>query len=129
MAKVTVAGNSFVVTSAVAKADLELVKKYRPSALTRMDPDTGKIFFMVAVGISSLSDYGISFDGVSNCERKLATATFPMPSDVEDAKKFVLDTAGPALAHLNRIEDALAGVLTEIRTQHSDILESITVVA
>ncbi|MCL2285842.1 MAG: hypothetical protein FWC32_05685 [Firmicutes bacterium] len=64
MAKVTIAGNSYVVTSAVSMADLETIKKYRPSALTITDPETKETLFRVGIGANSINDYGVSFGGV-----------------------------------------------------------------
>ncbi|MCL2284840.1 MAG: hypothetical protein FWC32_00580, partial [Firmicutes bacterium] len=104
MAKVTIAGNSYVITSAVSMADLETVKKYRPSALAITDPETKETLFKVGGGSNSISDFGICFGGVSNDEAKLATATLSIPHDVEDAKEFVLDKAGLAIANLNKVE-------------------------
>ena len=127
MAKVTIAGNSFVVTSAVSMADLETIQKYRPQALAITDPETKETLFRVGIGASSMSDYGISFGGVSNDDAKLATATLPIPSDVEDAKEYVLDRAGLALVNLEKVEGEIAEVLGDIRTERDSIAESITV--
>ena len=127
MAKVTIAGNSFVITSAVSMADLETIKKYRPSALAITDPETKETLFKVGLGSSSISDYGICFGGVSNDEAKLATATLSIPHDVEDAKEYVLDKAGLALVNLEKVEGEIAEVLTDIRNERNSIAESITV--
>ena len=127
MAKVTIAGNSYVVTSAVKMADLETVKKYRPSALAITDPETKETLFKVGIGSNTVSDYGISFGGVSNDDEKLATATLCIPSDVEDAKEYVLDRAGLAIANLNKVEAGIAAVLDEIRAERDSIAENIKV--
>jgi len=127
MAKVTIAGSSYVITSAVSMADLETVKKYRPSALTITDPETKETIFRVGIGTSSMSDYGISFGGVSNDDAKLATATLPIPSDVEDAKEYVLDKAGLALVNLEKVEAEIAETLEDISNERKAIAESITV--
>ena len=127
MAKITIAGSSYVITSAVAMSDLETVRKYRPSALEITDPDTKETLFKVGIGSSSISDYGISFGGVSNDDEKLAAATLPIPSDVEDAKEYVLDRAGLAIANLNKVEAGIAEALAEIRAERDTIAESIKV--
>jgi len=127
MAKVTIAGNSYVITSAVSMADLETVKKYRPSALAITDPETKETLFKVGIGSNSISDYGICFGGVSNDEAKLATATLPIPSDYEDAKEFVLDKAGLALANLNKIEDSIVEALSDVQAERDAIAENIEV--
>jgi len=128
MAKVTIAGNSYVITSAVSMADLEAVKKYRPSALAITDPETKETLFKVGLGSNSITDYGVSFGGVSNSEEKLATATLPIPTDVEDAKEFILDKAGMALVKLEKIEAEIAEVLEDIRAERNAIAESIKVI-
>ena len=127
MAKVTIAGNSYVITSAVSMADLETVKKYRSSALAITDPETKETLFRVGIGTSSLNDYGISFGGVSNDDKKLATATLPIPADVEDAKAYVLEKAGLALVNLEKVEGEIAETLGDIATERDSIAESITV--
>jgi hypothetical protein len=128
MAKVTIAGSSYVVTSTASMADLETVKKYRPSALAITDPETKETLFRVGIGTSSINDFGISFGGVSNDEAKNATATFSIPSDVEDAKAFVLDNAGIALVNLEKVEGEIAEVLADILKERESIADSIKVI-
>lgn len=133
MSKVTIAGNSYVLTSAISLEDLETVKKYRPSALTAIDPETKETLFKIgtgstgASGASSVSDYGINFGGVTNDEKKLATATLPIPADVEDAKSYVLDKAGLAIANLNKIEEGITAALKDIRAERDKVAGSINV--
>ena len=127
MAKVTIAGNSYVITSAVSMADLETVKKYRPSALAITDPETKEPLFKVGIGSSSANDHSVSFGGVSNDEAKLATATLPIPSDVEDAKEYVLDKAGVALANLKKVEEGITAALKDIKTERETIAANIKV--
>jgi hypothetical protein len=127
MSKVTIAGNSYVVTADVTMADLEMVRKYRPSALAITDAETSETVFKVGIGTSSVNDHGISFGGVSNDDAKLATATLPIPSDVEDAKEYVLDKAGLAIASLNKVETGIAAALEEIKAERDTISENIKV--
>lgn len=127
MAKVTIAGNSYVITSEVSMADLETVKKYRPSALALTDPETKETLFKVGVGSSSMNDYGISFGGVSNDEDKLASATLPIPADIEDVKEYVLDKAGLAIASLIKVEEGIADALEDIRAERDAIAANIKI--
>jgi hypothetical protein len=127
MAKVTIAGNSYVITSDVAMSDLETVRKYRPSALALIDEETKETTFKVGIGSSSANDHGISFGGVTNDDKKLATATLPIPADVEDAKEFVLDKAGLALANLAKIEAGIATALKDIKAERDKIAANIQV--
>ena len=85
MAKITIAGSSFVITSEVSLADLELVKKHRPKALKIIDEETKEELFGIGTGSNSVNDVGISFGGVSNDDQKLATVTMTIPAEVEDA--------------------------------------------
>jgi len=128
MANVTIAGNSYVVTSTVSMADLQVVKKYRPTALVIVDDETKDTLFKVGLGSDSLSDYGISFGGVSNDDAKLATTTLTIPHDVEDAKEYVLDKAGLALVNLEKVEAGIAEILEDIKGERDSIAESIKVV-
>ena len=127
MAKITIAGNSYVITSAISMADLETVKKYRPTALSITDAETKETLFKVGIGSGSVSDYGISFGGVTNDDEKLATATLSIPTDVEDAKAYVLDKAGLALANLNKVEAVITEALEEIRAERDAIAANIRV--
>jgi hypothetical protein len=127
MAKVTIAGNSYVITSDVSMVDLETIKKYRPSALAITDPETKETLFKVGVGSSSVNDYGVSFGGVSNGEDKLATVTLPIPPDVEDAKEYVLDKAGLAIANLNKVEAGIVEALNDIRAERDAVAANIKI--
>ena len=128
MANVKIAGNSYVVTSSVSMEDLETVRKYRPAALALTDPETKETLFKVGVGANSVNDFGVSFGGVSNDEKKFAAATLPIPADVEDVKEYVLDKAGLALVNLNKVEAGIAAALTEVRAERDTIAKNITVV-
>jgi len=81
MAKVTIAGNSYVITSGVSMADLETVKKYRPSALAITDPETKETLFKVgmvcSLGVTNFVNF-VKGDGI----KKFIQI---------DAFKFVLD--------------------------------------
>ena len=127
MAKITIAGNSFVVTSAVQMSDLEVVKKYRPAALALADEDTKEVYFKVGINprSRSITDFGVTFGGVTNNDEKLTTATIQIPSEVAEfksAKEYVLDKAGLAIANLDKIEAAIK--VEKVRlTFSSDLVE------
>jgi len=130
MAQVKIVGRSFVIVSSVTKANLETVKKLRPSALALTDPDTKETLFRVGLGKDSLSSHGICFGGVANTdepEQQYATATFQIPEGVENAKEHVMDIAGPALVSLKKVEDGLSAVLADVRAEREGIAASITV--
>jgi len=81
MSNITIAASSCIVTSKFPLEDLELVKKYRPNVLKIVDEETKEELFAIGTGGNSISEFGISFGGVTNDEKKLATATMPIPSD------------------------------------------------
>ena len=128
MAKITIAGGSYVIASEISMADLETVKKYRPAALAITDPETKETLFKIGTGANSVNDYGISFGGVSNDEDRLALATLPIPAEVEDARAYVLDTAGLAVVNLNKIEESITSALAGIRAERDAIAENIDVI-
>lgn len=128
MASITIAGSCFVVTSEITMADLELVRKHRPKALKIVDEETKEDLFAVGIGSGSLSDYGVSFGGVSNDELKLACVTLPIPPDVEEATVYVAERAGVAVVNLNRIEAGIDEVLADIQAEQQRVTDSIKVI-
>jgi len=128
MANITIAGGCFIVTSKIPLADWELVKKHRPKALKIVDEETKDALFAVGVGSDSLSEFGISFGGVSNDDKKLATVTQAVPPDAEDITEYVVEKAGAAVVNLNRIEEGIGKVLEEIRAERKKVTDSIKVV-
>ena len=127
MAKITIAGNSFVIASEVSRADFETIKKYRPSVLTLADDETKEMYFKVGIGSNSISDHGVSFGGVSNCEKKVATATLCIPADVEDSKEYVLDKTNLVMVNLGRVEENVKTALEDIQAERSTLAERIVV--
>jgi len=128
MAKITIAGSSFVVTAEVSMADLALVKKHRPNALKIFDEESKEELFAVGTGGNGINDFSISFGGVSNDEKKLATVTMPIPADVEDVTEYVTEKVGTAIINLNKIEDGIEDVLEEIRAERKQVSDNITVI-
>ena len=128
MAKITIAGSSYVVTSKVSLSDLELVKKHRPKALKIVDEESKEELFAVGVGGNNINEHGVSFGGVSNDEHKLATVTMRIPTDVDDAAEYVADKIGSAMINLNRVEDCIAQTLEEIAAEWKKVTDNISVV-
>jgi len=130
MASVRILGSSFTIISTVTKADLKVVKEYRPTALVLTDPETKEAVFQVDIGSNSLSTHGVSFGGVANTEvaaEQFATATFNIPEGVENARDYVLDVATQPLTQLNKIEAGIAAVLQAVKAERDAIQESITI--
>jgi len=131
MAKVTIAGQAIVVTSAMKLEDIKTIKKFRPSALTLMGGEDGKepIFALSAGGCGGgeINKYGASFTGETRDEAKCATLTMTVGYDGDDIKGFVADSIGGALTSLNKLEAALGSVLEEIATEKAVVMSNINI--
>ena len=131
MAKITIAGNAVVVTSALKLEDLANVKKYRPKALTLMGGENNKEeIFTIDVGNGGCGDingYGAYFCNATHDNEKKACITMCMEGVAGDIKEFVADKLGSAIIHLNKLEQALPGVLEEIAAEKATVMANITV--
>lgn len=130
MAKITIVGDAVVITSALKLEDIRTIEKYRPKALKLMSNDGKEEIFGVGVAIDegSINDVGVSFEGETHDDAKLATVTVKIPSEDGDIKDRIVDEYGPAMTQLNKIEAMLSGVLAEIKSEREAALNNITVV-
>ena len=133
MAKITIAGEAVVVTSGVTLENWKKVEKYRPKALTLYGGEDGKepIF---GVGVSrsdcsgSVTTYGVEFAPTTHNAESFATVTMLFAGDAgSDIKEEVADRIGPAVLQLNKVEEAIPAVLTEIEAEKATIMESIVI--
>lgn len=130
MAKIVIAGDAVVITSEIKLADLRKVAKYRPDALVLKGGEDGKEpIFRVGVTNESgtINKYGASFSGETHDEAKLATITLPLSNVDGDVRETVAEKIGTAILDLNKIEEALPGVLEEIEREKESILGNITI--
>ena len=131
MAKITIAGNAVVVTSSLKQEELANVKKYRPKALILMGGENNKEeIFTIDVGNGGCGDitvYGAYFCNATLDEDKKACITMCMEGVTGNIKEFVADKLGSAIIHLNKLEQALPGVLAEITAEKATVMENITV--
>lgn len=129
MAKISIAGQAVVVTSAMALEDIKTIKKYRPKALILKGGEDGKEpIFALSIGEGKINPVGASFNQATRDEAKLATLTMTTNFDGEDIVAFVTDTLGGALMNLNKLEETLPAVLAEINAEKATIQQNITVV-
>lgn len=131
MAKIVVAGEAIVITSALKLSDLETVKKYNPKALTLMGGEDGKEpIFCVGVNrgkAGSINQYGAEFGAETRDDKKLATMTLMASGVTGDVKDFVADKYGAALMLLNKLEATLPAALEAIAADKKAILDNVAV--
>lgn len=132
-AKLTATGNAAVLTSAIKLEDLKLIEKYKPEALTLTvrDDDNHKVpVFRAATtknAYGSVNKNGVCFAQQADANG-FAIVTMAMDfKNVADPKDELEDAFGSALARLNELEQALAGVTEEIGKERDAVREMITV--
>lgn len=131
MAKITIAGEAVVITSAVKLEDLKTIAKYRPEALTLMGGEDNKEpIFAISVtrGAGEINKYGASFGAETHDEAKLATITMGIGYAGDDSiEEFVADAFGAAFNRLEELEATLPAVIEAIAADKAAVMSSITV--
>lgn len=130
--KITIAGDSIVVTSSKTLADIKKLEKYAPKALALVekndDGEKEEIFRVSSTnGTGSINQYGASFGSVTHDDKKLATITMSIPQGVEDAVKYAAEVVGKAGMLLNRVEAQFDGALKSVDDEMQQILDNIKV--
>lgn len=133
MAKITVAGNAVIITSALTFKELETVKKYRPKALVLMGGEDDKEeIFAVGVGAArgqgSINKVGATFGAPNGGDDTLATITLVYDDLGDDAKEFVAEQVGASVMNLAKLEETLPAVLEEIKADREKVLDTIEIV-
>lgn len=129
MARVTIAGNALIVTSALSLEDLKTVKKYRPDALILKGGEDGKEpIFGISLCDSEINSCSVSFCEETRDQAKLATLTTAINYAGEDIADYVSDKYGAAITNLNKLEETLPAVLAEIAANKEAIKRNITVI-
>ena len=130
MAKIVIAGDAVVITSARKLEDLRNIKKYRPQSLILKGGEDGKepIFAVeVPTGTGDINQYGAAFGAATRDEAKLATITLVAPGVEGDIKEFVADKLGSALINLNKLEETLPAVVQAIAAEKEQVMGAISV--
>ena len=130
MAKIVIAGQAVVITSALKLADLRKVAKYRPEALTLEGGEDGKepIFRIGATnGSGKINTYGAEFADETHDDEKLATITMIIDGFAGDVRESVAEAIGTSILNLNKIEETIPAVIAEIDAEKAAILNNITV--
>lgn len=130
MAKITVAGDAVVVTSAMKLEDLRTIAKHRPKSLILLGGDDGKepVFAIAPTnGAGCINSVGAEFGTETRDENKLATITMIAPRIEGDIVEYVTDQLGTALMNLNKLEAKLPEVIAEIKNELAAVKSAITV--
>ncbi|MCL2798134.1 MAG: hypothetical protein FWD58_08805 [Firmicutes bacterium] len=130
--KISIIGDSYIITSTLTVQDIGLVAKNKPDALKVFDKE-GEQKFAVSFneGKSSVAPFGITFGGKTRCANGFATLTGFIPKGVEGAKAakdFVADKLGAAgAAYLAQIEAQVPEAVKAVKDARSALLGNITV--
>lgn len=132
MAKITIAGDSIIVTSSKTLEALKTLEEHRPKALRLVETnDDGKKeeIFRVATtaGNGSINQYGASFASATHDAAKFATITMPIPAGTEDAVEYACKLVGRAVVLLNRVEAGIDEALSAVEAEKAEALANITV--
>lgn len=130
MAKILVAGNAVVVTSNIKLADIALIGKYRPEALTLFEGegDEKEPVFAIGIGGCGISPFGAEFNQEAHDGSGNAQLTEFIPSEIEDVKAYVSDKFGRAILKLNKLEAELPAVVNAIAAEKAAIDANIEVI-
>lgn len=129
MAKVLVAGNAVVITSAVKLDDIKLISKYQPEALVLFEGE-GKEkepVFAVGIGDGGITAFGAEFNQATRDGQGKAQLTEMIPAGVENVKEYVSDKFGRAVLKLNKLEAQLPAAIEAIAAEKAAIDANITV--
>ena len=133
MAKILIAGDVIVVTSAKKLEDIKTLEKYEPKALSlyETDPVTGVKAEVFKVGTTegkgSINKYGASFASASRDGNGFATLTLPIPDGTKDVVAYASDAIGFPLMKLNEVETGIDAALESVAEKKAAILGNIEV--
>lgn len=131
MAKITIAGDSIVVTLGKTLADIKNLEAHRPKALRLydVDDDGNKVeMFRVASGKNGIiNGNGAVFASVTHDENKYATITMPIPAGTENAVEYAAEKFGAAITMLNKVESQFDEAVKEVAAEKDAVRKLITV--
>lgn len=119
----------YTLTSSVKTADINLLKKYNPDALTIKDAE-GNVKFAIGYneGKSSVAPFGVTF-GATDVTTGAAMVKGELPASADTAEKcgeYVADIVGKALAYVNILEETIPAAVADVTTARSALIGSIT---
>ena len=129
MAKITIAGDSIVVTSSKTLDAIKDLEKYCPKALRLFEDGKLNEVFRVASGaVGVINGNGAVFASTTHDQNKYASITMPIPAGTADAKEYAAEKIGRAVAKLNKVEEQFEEAIKAVAEEKAAILQTITVV-
>ena len=128
-AKMSVIGGAVVITSALSLSDIELVEKYRPSALALMGGENNKDeLYRIGTARTPYGDIdklGATFGAANADGNAIITELYAPVSD--DVKSELADKYGAAMTNLGKMEEILPAVVEEIKAEREALITAIEV--
>ena len=128
-AKIAVTGNAAVITSTLKREDINLVQKYRPTALVLMGGKENKeeVFRIANTSnpYGNISGKGAMFGAENANGEAIITELFTAVSD--DIKSELADKYGTALVNLGKMEEILPTVVEEIKAERAALINAIEI--
>lgn len=119
----------FTLTSSLKKSDIELLKKYRPSALKKRDDDGNDVFAISYVeGRPCLAANGVTFgsaDVDEGCAMIVGTIPETLPEGTT-ARDYVADVTGSVISFIKEFETSIPEAVNAIKAEREALIGSIT---
>ena len=131
MAKITIAGDSIVITSSKTLGEIKDLEKYRPKALRLYERDEdgnkSEVFRVASGTVGVINGNGAVFASVTHDDQKLASITMPIPAGTANAVDYAADLFGNAIMMLNQVEAQFEDAINDVAAEKAVIRECITV--
>ena len=131
MAKITIAGDSIVITSSKTLDAIKDLEKYRPKALRLYDRDEDgnkcEVFRIASGANGVINGNGAVFASVTHDEQRLASITMPIPAGTVNAVDYAAEKIGKAITLLSKVEAQFDEALAEVAAEKAAVRECITV--
>lgn len=132
MAKITIAGDSIVITSNKTLEAIKTLEKYRPQilCLSEKDEDGNKSeVYRIATGTKGICNgNGAVFASATHDNAQLACITMPIPEGTVNVVDYVADKYGRAITMIEKIEAKFDAANAEIEAEMTKIRQHITMV-
>lgn len=131
MAKITIAGDSIVITSSKTLDEIKDLEKYRPKALRLYERDEDgnntEVFRVASGSFGVINGNGAVFASATHDDQKLASITMPIPVGVDNAVDYAAEKIGVAITMLNKVEAQFEDAVNAVAAEKAEVRECITV--